>query len=133
MGVLASLLKSVREGEKGHAYHLTLDLEAGVVRFRFRCHDAQGTWAWRNDEAVTPLPERHLARLRAGAALLAPTLREVVATSGGRTAVLDLALAVTAIQPCRLGNVERYSWMGVHSQSPPRQWPPPRWRGRASR
>jgi hypothetical protein len=56
-------------GEKGQAYHLALDLEAGVVRFRFRRPDPDG----------------------AGAALLAPTLREVVAPGGARIAVLDLA------------------------------------------
>ena len=91
-------------GEQGQAYRLALDLEAGVVRFRFRCPDPDGAWGWRSDEVVIPLPERLLARLQAGAALLAPTLREVVAASGGRYAVLDLALAVSpAAAPAGLG------------------------------
>ena len=42
-------------GEKGQAYHLALDLEAGVVRFRFRCPDPDGAWSWRGDEVVIPL------------------------------------------------------------------------------
>jgi predicted RNA-binding Zn-ribbon protein involved in translation (DUF1610 family) len=103
-------------GEQGQAYRL--DLQAGVVRFRFRCPDAQGNWAWRSDETIIPLPERLCARLRAGAALLAPMLREVVAPSGARTAVLDLALAVPATRPLPAwGDVERVlgvDW-GVHT------------------
>ena len=86
-------------GERGQAYRLTLDLEAGAVRFRFRCPDEQGHWGWRSEEAIIALPERLLARLQAGAALLAPTLREVVTTSGRPYAVLDLALAVPALRP----------------------------------
>jgi hypothetical protein len=56
-------------GEQGQAYRLALDLEASVVRFRFRCPDIEGAWGWRSDEVVIPLPERLLARLQAGAAL----------------------------------------------------------------
>ncbi len=86
-------------GEQGQAYRLALDLEAGIVRFRFRCPDPNGAWGWRSDETIIALPERLLARLQAGAALLAPTLREVVTTSGERYAVLDLALAVRPMHP----------------------------------
>jgi hypothetical protein len=86
-------------GEQGQAYRLALDLEAGAVRFRFRCPGPVGAWGWRRDEVVIPLPARLLARLQAGAELLAPTLREVVAPGGARTAVLDLALAVPVMQP----------------------------------
>jgi hypothetical protein len=105
-------------GKRGQTYRLALDLEAGVVRFRFRCPDAQGAWGWRSDEAVIALPERLLAPLRAGAALLAPTLREVVAPGGARRAVLDLALAVVPAQPLPpWGTVARVlgvDW-GVHT------------------
>jgi hypothetical protein len=105
-------------GEKGQTYRLALDLEAGVVRLRFRCPDEQGHWGWRSEEAIIPLPERLLARLQAVAELLAPTLRAVVTTSGGRYAVLDLALSVTAAQPLPAwGAVERVlgvDW-GVHT------------------
>jgi putative transposase len=105
-------------GEKGQAYRLALDLEAGVVRFRFRCPDAQGNWAWRRDETIIPLPERLLARLQTGAELLAPTVRAVVAASGGRYAVLDLALAVSPAQPLPawgdVAHVLGVDW-GVHT------------------
>jgi predicted RNA-binding Zn-ribbon protein involved in translation (DUF1610 family) len=105
-------------GEQGQAYRLALDLEAGAVRFRLRCPDAQGHWGWRSEEAIILLPERLLARLQMGAELLAPTLREVVTTSGGRYAVLDLALAVPAMHPFPAwGAVERVlgvDW-GVHT------------------
>jgi putative transposase len=95
-------------GELGQAYRLTLDLQAGVVRFRLRCPDTDGAWGWRSGETIIPLPERLLARLQAGAALLAPTLREVGTTSGGRYAVLDLALAVPPAQPLPVwGSVAR--------------------------
>src|SRR5262245_28334051 len=67
-----------------------------------------GRGAGRSDEAVIPLPERLLARLQAGAELLAPTLRGVVAASGGRYAALDLALSVPPAQPLPAwGAVER--------------------------
>jgi putative transposase len=89
-------------GEQGQAYRLALDLQASVVLFRFRCPNPDGTWGWRSEEAVIALPERLLTRLQArlqtGAALLAPTLREVV-TTRGRYAVLDLPLAVQPMQP----------------------------------
>jgi putative transposase len=105
-------------GEQGQAYRLALNLEAGAVWFRFRCPDAQGNWGWRRDEVAIPLPEHVLARLRGGAELLAPTLREVVAASGGRYAVVDLALAVSPAQPLPAwGAVERVlgvDW-GVHT------------------
>jgi hypothetical protein len=71
-------------GEQGQAYRHALDLEAGAVRFRFHCADAQG------------------------AELQAPTLREVVARSGVRCAVFDLALSVRPAQPLPAwGDVER--------------------------
>jgi putative transposase len=105
-------------GEQGQAYRLALDLEAGVVRFRFRRPEPDGAWGWRSDEAVIPLPERLLARLQRGAALLAPTLREVVAPGGARTAVLDLALAVPPLQPLPawgdVAHVLGVDW-GVHT------------------
>jgi predicted RNA-binding Zn-ribbon protein involved in translation (DUF1610 family) len=104
--------------ELGQAYRLALDLEAVAVRFRFRCPDTQGNWAWRPGETIIALPERLRARLQAGAELLAPTLREVVAASGRRYAVLDLALALPAMHPLPAwGDVERalgVDW-GVHT------------------
>ena len=105
-------------GEQGQAYRLALDLEAGVVRFRFRCPDPDGAWGWRSDEAIIPLPERLLARLQAGAELLAPTLREAAAGSGERYAVLDLAVAVLPAQPLpawgAVARVLGVDW-GVHT------------------
>ncbi len=105
-------------GEQGQAYRLALDLEAGVVRLRFRCPDPDGAWGWRRDETVIPLPERLLAQRQAGAELLAPTLREVVAASGEHYAVLDLAYAVLPAQPLPVWDaVERVlgvDW-GVHT------------------
>jgi hypothetical protein len=105
-------------GEQGQAYRTALNLKTGVVRFRFRCPDADGVWGWRPSETIIPLPERLLARLQAGAELLAPTLREVVAASGRRYAVLDLALALPPMHPLPAwGDVERVlgvDW-GVHT------------------
>jgi putative transposase len=108
-------------GERGQAYRLSLDLQVGVVRFRFRCPDPDGAWGCRSDEAIIPLPQRLLARLHAGAELLAPTLREVAAASGGRYAVLDLAVAVSPmhlLSPCLSGAPSRASWGSTGGYTP---------------
>ena len=39
-------------GEKGQAYRLALDLDAGVARFRFRYPDATGVWHWRKADTI---------------------------------------------------------------------------------
>src|SRR5262249_13009965 len=49
--------------ERGQAYRLALDLEAGGVRFRLRCPAAPGHWAWRPSETIIPPPERPFASL----------------------------------------------------------------------
>ncbi len=104
---------------RGKPTRLALDLEAGVVRFRFRCPDAQGTWAWRSDEVVIPLPERLLARLRAGAALLAPTLREVVAAPVARARrPRSGARRFTRCTRCRPGATSRASWGSTGACTP---------------
>src|SRR5258708_119925 len=62
-------------GEKGQAYRLALDLDAGVARFRFRYPDSIGVWHWRKADTIIPLPDAVRARLSDGD-LMAPTLRE---------------------------------------------------------
>ena len=105
--------------DKGQAYHLRLALEegeAGVAYFRFRCPDARGVWGWRPGEVRMALPERLREQLRAGE-WQAPTLREERSGSGERTAVLDIAVAVTPPELVACECVERVlgaDW-GVHT------------------
>src|SRR5579872_2025747 len=61
--------------EKGQAYRLAIDLDAGVARFRFRYPDSAGVWHWRKKDTVMPLPACLKERLPDGE-LMAPTLRE---------------------------------------------------------
>src|SRR6266513_3460541 len=70
-------------GEKGQAYRLALDLDAGVARFRFRYPDEAGIWRWRKVETIIPLPDAVRERLKAGE-LMAPTLREEHRADGER-------------------------------------------------
>jgi len=79
--------------EKGQAYRLALDLDAGVARFRFRSPDKSGVWSWRKVDTIIPLPECLQAQLRDGK-LMAPTLREERRANGERFAVLDFIIEV---------------------------------------
>src|SRR5439155_1812333 len=58
--------------EKGQAYRLALDLDAGVARFRFRYPDVERVWHWRKVDTIIALPDR-LKELLADGELLAPT------------------------------------------------------------
>jgi putative transposase len=91
--------------EKGQAYRMSLDLDAGVAGFRFRYPDEQGVWRWCKVETVIPLPECLQTRLRDGGELLAPTLREERRADGERFAVLDFIVEVK--------NVEMVAWQDV--------------------
>jgi hypothetical protein len=79
--------------EKGQAYRLSLDLDAGVARFRFRYPDEPGVWRWRKGDTIIPLPACLKERLREGE-LMAPTLREECRANGERFAVLDFIVEV---------------------------------------
>lgn len=79
--------------EKGQAYRLALDLDAGVVRFRFRFPDEMGVWRWRKEETIIALPACLKERLLNGN-LMAPTLREEHRADGERFAVLDFTIEV---------------------------------------
>ena len=79
--------------EKGQAYRLALDLNAGVARFRFRYPDEQGAWRWRTVDTLMALPDCLKERLRNGK-LMAPTLREEKRADGERFAVLDFIVEV---------------------------------------
>ena len=79
--------------DKGQAYRLALDLEAGVARFRFRYPDEDGVWCWRKVDTIIPLPACLKERLRDGE-LMAPTLREERRADGERFAVLDFIVEV---------------------------------------
>ncbi|HEY1350492.1 MAG TPA: transposase [Ktedonobacteraceae bacterium] len=79
--------------DKGQAYRLALDLEAGVAPFRFRYPDADGMWRWRKEGTIIALPACLKERL-AGGELLAPTLREERRADGERFAVLDFIVEV---------------------------------------
>ncbi len=80
-------------GEKGQAYRLALDVDAGVARFRFRYPDEAGVWHWRKVDTVIPLPQVVKARLKEGE-WMAPTLREERSVNGSRIAVLDFIIEV---------------------------------------
>src|SRR6266487_5071162 len=102
--------------EKGQAYRLTLDLDAGVARFRFRYPDENGVWRWRKEDSIIPLPECLQERLRDGE-LMAPTLREERRADGERFAVLDFIVEVKPAEMAAWQNVERVlgaDW-GIHS------------------
>lgn len=102
--------------EKGQAYRLALDLDAGVAQFRFRHPDEQGMWHWRKGDTILPLPECLQERLRDGS-LMAPTLREERRADGERFAVLDFILEVEKKALPAWESVERVlgaDW-GVHS------------------
>ncbi|HEX6554566.1 MAG TPA: transposase [Ktedonobacteraceae bacterium] len=102
--------------EKGQAYRLAVDLEAGVARFRFRTPNASGTWHWRKEDTLIPLPDCLKERLRDGE-LMAPTLREERRADGERFAVLDFIIEVEKEALPAWENVERVlgaDW-GVHT------------------
>lgn len=102
--------------ERGQAYRLALDLEAGVARFRFRSPDENGVWRWRKEDTIIALPACLKARLPDGE-LLAPTLREERRTDGERFAVLDFIVAVEKETLPAWEQMERVlgaDW-GVHS------------------
>jgi putative transposase len=102
--------------EKGQAYRLALDLDAGVARFRFRYPDEHGVWRWRNVDTIIALPECLKERLRNGE-LMAPTLREERRADGERFAVLDFIIEVEKEALPAWESVERVlgaDW-GVHS------------------
>jgi putative transposase len=103
--------------EKGQAYRLALDLDAGVARFRFRYPDEAGVWRWRKVETIIPLPDCMKERLSHGE-LMAPTLREEHSADGQRFAVLDFIIEVEKEELPAWENVERVlgaDW-GVHSR-----------------
>jgi putative transposase len=102
--------------EKGQAYRLALDLDAGVARFRFRYPDETGVWHWRKVETIIPLPDCVKEHLSQGE-LMAPTLREEHSADGQRFAVLDFIIEVEKEELPAWENVERVlgaDW-GVHS------------------
>lgn len=102
--------------EKGQAYRLAVDLEAGVARFRFRYPDEDGVWRWRKEDTIMALPTCLKERLHDGE-LLAPTLREERRADGERFAVLDFIVEVEKEALPAWEQMERVlgtDW-GVHS------------------
>jgi len=102
--------------EKGQAYRLALDLEAGVARFRFRYPDEAAIWCWRKVDTIIPLPDRVKERCACGE-LIAPTLREEQRADGSRIAVLDFVIEVEKADLPAWENIERVlgaDW-GVHT------------------
>ena len=102
--------------EKGQAYRLALDMDAGVARFRFRYPDETGVWHWRKADTLIPLPDCLKERLSDGE-LMAPTLREEHRADGERFAVLDFIIEVEKADLPSWQQVERVlgaDW-GVHS------------------
>jgi putative transposase len=103
-------------GEKGQAYRLALDVDAGVARFRFRYPDEGGIWHWRTVDTIIALPEIVKERLNYGE-LMAPTLREEQRVDGARMAVLDFIIEVEKTELPAWESVERVlgaDW-GVHT------------------
>ncbi len=103
-------------GAKGQAYRLSLDVDAGRARFRFRYPDEAGVWHWRKVDTLIPLPDCLKERLSDGE-LLAPTLREERRADGERFAVLDFIIEVEQEELAAWESVERVlgaDW-GVHS------------------
>jgi putative transposase len=102
--------------EKGQAYRMAVDLEAGVARFRFRYPDEAGVWHWREVETIISLPDCLKERLPDGE-LMAPTLREERRANGERFAVLDFIIEVEKEALPVWENIERVlgaDW-GVHT------------------
>lgn len=102
--------------EKGQAYRLALDLDAGVARFRFRYPDEVGVWQWRNVDTIMALPACLKERVSSGE-LLAPTLREERSADGQRFAVLDFIVEVEKAEMPAWPSIERVlgaDW-GVHT------------------
>jgi len=102
--------------EKGQAYRLALDVDAGVARFRFRYPDEAGIWHWRKVDTIIPLPDCLKERLDDGE-LMAPTLREERRADGERFAVLDFTVEVEKEVLPACESVERVlgaDW-GVHT------------------
>jgi hypothetical protein len=102
--------------EKGQAYRLALDLDAGTARFRFRYPDEAGIWQWRAVDTIIPLPACLKERLSDGE-LMAPTLREECRADGERFAVLDFIIEVEKEELPAWESVERVlgaDW-GIHS------------------
>ena len=102
--------------EKGQAYRLAMDVDAGVARFRFRYPDEAGVWRWRTVDTIIPLPDCLKERLLHGE-LMAPTLREERRADGERFAVLDFIIQVEKEALPAWEQVERVlgaDW-GVHS------------------
>jgi putative transposase len=102
--------------EKGQAYRMGLDLDAGIARFRFRYPDESGVWHWRNVDTTIALPECLQVRLHNGE-VLAPTLREERHADGERFAVLDFIVEMKNAEMVKWQSVERVlgaDW-GVHA------------------
>jgi putative transposase len=102
--------------EKGQAYRMTIDREAGVARFRFRYPNEAGVWQWRKADAIIALPDCLKERLGDGE-LMAPTMREERRADGERFAVLDFIIEVEKEILPDWQSVERVlgaDW-GVHS------------------
>src|SRR5260370_36648553 len=102
--------------EKGQAYRLALDVDAGVARFRFRYPDQAGVWHWRKVDTIIPLPEVVKERLKDGE-LMAPTLREEHRADGSPIAVLDFIIEVEKTDLPTWESVERVlgvDW-GIHT------------------
>jgi putative transposase len=102
--------------EKGQAYRMALDLDAGVARFRFRYPDEAGVWHWRKEDTIIALPECLKERLSVGE-MMAPTLREECRADGERFAVLDFIVEVEKKALPAWASIERVlgaDW-GVHS------------------
>src|SRR5256884_8780092 len=102
--------------EKGQAYRLALDLDAGTARFRFRFPDEAGVWHWRPVDTIIALPECLKERLLDGE-LMAPTLREERRADGERFAVLDFIIEVEKEELPAWESVQRVlgaDW-GIHS------------------
>src|SRR5438876_3033676 len=93
-------------GEKGQAYRLALDVDAGVARFRFRYPDEAGVWHWRKVDTIIPLPDRVKERLSCGE-VKAPTLREEQRADGSRIVVLDFIIEVEKVDLPTWESVER--------------------------
>ena len=100
--------------EKGQAYRLALDLDAGVARFRFRYPDEAGM------ELAQSGHHHSFARLSKNVSrgeLMAPTLREEHRADGERFAVLDFIVEVEKAELPAWESVERVlgaDW-GVHT------------------
>src|SRR5262249_25248279 len=103
-------------GEKGQAYRMAVDVDAGVARFRFRYPDESCIWPWRTVDTIIALPECITERLADGH-LMARRLREERRADGERFAVLDFIIEVEQEGLPAWESVERVlgaDW-GIHS------------------